>query len=63
MELSDKVKFTSPDGRVTVWTSFIEMINLEELAKNVLQKDLLSSNGKQHLYPHGPKARISNPKP
>ena len=40
-ELKNLVKFTVPEGGMTVWTKFDESINLEKLAKQAYEKGLL----------------------
>lgn len=51
-ELKDAVRFTIPEGGMTVWTAFDKAIDLETLANKAYQKGLYLSNGKIHQYPH-----------
>ncbi|MDF2193553.1 PLP-dependent aminotransferase family protein [Paraflavitalea sp. CAU 1676] len=50
-ELGDAVSFDTPEGGLTVWTTFAPGIVPGELARKALQKGLYISNGSAHQYP------------
>lgn len=49
-ELKEAVKFTIPEGGMSIWTTFDKSINLEELAKKAYQRGLHLPDGKAHQY-------------
>lgn len=50
-ELGNAVEFDIPDGGMAVWTKFDPQINLSELARQAVKKDLYFSNGLVHDPP------------
>ncbi|NIG55196.1 PLP-dependent aminotransferase family protein [Chitinophaga sp. Cy-1792] len=50
-ELKDAVKFTVPEGGMTVWTEFSRHIRLEKLAREAYKRGLYLSDGQIHVYP------------
>lgn len=51
-ELKESVRFTVPEGGLTVWTEFDRSVHLESLAQKAYHKGLFISNGTLHQYPH-----------
>ncbi|WP_316748630.1 PLP-dependent aminotransferase family protein [Pedobacter gandavensis] len=50
-ELKDIIKFSVPEGGMSVWAEFDPSINLEELSKRAFKEGLYLSDGKGHQYP------------
>lgn len=49
--LQDVVRFTPPEGGMTVWTQFPDTVDLQKLIKQAYAKGLSISDGKAHQYP------------
>lgn len=49
LHMGDRLAFQIPDGGMAVWTRFDPAIDLPDLAKKALQKDLYFSDGHIHL--------------
>ncbi|MBB6270589.1 GntR family transcriptional regulator/MocR family aminotransferase [Pedobacter cryoconitis] len=50
-ELKEAVKFTVPEGGMSIWTVFDPSIDLEELARKAFREGLYLPDGKIHKYP------------
>jgi GntR family transcriptional regulator / MocR family aminotransferase len=66
-DMNNRLTFQIPDGGMAVWTRFDPAIDLPDLAKKALQKDLYFSDGRSHqsgtVTPHATRLGFASSTP